>query len=66
MPKPRKAVIEFEAALQQSTPGAKPIKFGPEGDSTITFEADASQMNEIKKLVGQYGVIFKISLEVAN
>ena len=60
----KKDVIIFSACLLQTTPGARPVKFSAEGDSTITFEADASQMCEIKKLVGLSGVVFKITVEV--
>lgn len=60
------SVIIFEAALKQSTPGAKPIKFGPEGEAEIIFETDASQMEQIKKLIGQYGCTFKITMEMAE
>lgn len=58
------SAITFEAALKQSTPGAKPIRFGPEGEAEIIFEADASQVEQVKKLVGQFGVTFKITMEV--
>ena len=61
----KKSICQFEAALKQSTPGARPVKFGAEGDSTIEFEVDASQAAEIKKLVGLSGVVFKITVEVA-
>lgn len=64
MARKKVSVIEFEACLKQSTPASKPIRFGPEGEAEIILEADASQMNEIKKLVGQYGVMFKIKMEV--
>ena len=57
--------ITFEAVLKQTTPVAKPIKFGPDGDSEIIFEADASQQEAIKQLIGQSGVVFKITMEVA-
>lgn len=60
----KKDYIEFEGCLKQSTPGAKPIKFGPEGEAEITLEADASQMAEVKKLVGCAGIMFKITMEV--
>lgn len=58
--------ISFLASLKQSSPASKPLKFGPEGDSEIIFEADASQKEEIKKLIGQYGVVFKITLTLAD
>lgn len=58
--------ISFLASLKQSSPSSKPIKFGAEGDSEIIFEADASQKEEIKKLIGQYGVVFKITLITNN
>ena len=62
----KKSEIVFEACLQQSTPGARPIKFSAEGDSVITLEADASQQEEIKKLVGKYGIVFRVTLEVVG
>ncbi len=64
--KREKKTIEFLASLQQSTPGAKPLKFSAEGDSMITFEADASQRSEVMRLVGQYGVVFKIKMEATK
>lgn len=66
MAKKKNNIIEFEAYLKQSTPGAKPIKFGPEGEAEIIFETDASQREEVMKLVGQYGVVFKIKVEVVG
>lgn len=64
--KKKNGCIEFEACLKQSTPGAKPIKFGPEGEAEIIFEADASQKDAVMQLIGQYGVIFKITVEVVG
>jgi len=59
----KKIICTFEAALQQSTPGAKPIKFGPEGDGNITFEFPDSESSKVQKLIGKAGVTFKISIE---
>lgn len=66
MKKRKEPTIIFEACLLQSTPAAKPIKFGPEGESHITLEADASQQEAVKKLVGRAGVTFKITIEEAE
>lgn len=57
--------ISFLASLKQSSPASKPLKFGAEGDSEIILEADASQKEEIKKLIGQYGIVFQVTL-IAN
>lgn len=60
-----KTSIEFEACLQQSTPAAKPLKFGAEGDSVITFEADAGQKLEVLKLLAiQPGTTFRVRIEI--
>lgn len=55
--------VKFRAALQQSTPSAKPIKFGPDGDGNITLEFPASDSGEIQKLIGTAGIIFDVSIE---
>jgi hypothetical protein len=62
MAKPR-IVAQFIAALKQSTPGAKPVKFGPDGESDISLETDAQQMREVMKLVGRSAEVFKITIE---
>ncbi len=58
-----KIVAQFIGALKQSTPGAKPVKFGPDGESDISLEADAQQMKEVMKLVGRSAEVFKITIE---
>ena len=62
----KKEIIIFEACLQQSTPGARPLKFSAEGDCILTLEVDASQQEAIKRLVGQYGVVFHVAMEVVD
>lgn len=57
-------VIQFEAALKQSTPGAKPLKFAPEGDCELTLEVPASEVVAMIRLVGLAGVTFRITMEV--
>lgn len=57
--------IEFECCLQQSTPSAKPLKFGPDGESVITLEADAGQKLEVIKLLSiPAGTMLKVTVEV--
>jgi len=62
MAKP-KIVAQFIAALKQSTPGAKPVKFGPDGEADISLEADAQQMKEVMKLVGRSEEVFNNRIE---
>lgn len=62
MAKP-KIIAQFIGALKQSTPGAKPVKFGPDGESDISLEADAQQMREVMKLIGRSSEVFKITIE---
>jgi len=59
----RKMVAQFMGSLKQSTPGAKPIKFGPDGESDISLEADAQQKAEVMKLIGRSAEVFKITIE---
>lgn len=58
-----KIVAQFIGALKQSTPGAKPIKFGPDGESDISLETDAQQMKEVMKLIGRSAEVFRITIE---
>jgi len=60
----KSVVIEFEACLKGSTPSAKPIKFGAEGEADIILETDAGQMTKVVKLLGLLGQTFKVTIEV--
>lgn len=53
--------IKFQAALLQSSPNSKPIKFNPEGGGEIVFEFDSSQKESIKKFIGRDQVIFEMT-----
>jgi hypothetical protein len=55
--------IKFQAALLQSSPNSKPIKFNPEGGGEIVLEFDASQKENIKKFIGMDQVIFEFSVK---
>ena len=57
--KKQKQSIKFQAALLQSSPNSKPIKFNPEGGGEIVFEFDASQAESIKKFIGKDQVIWE-------
>jgi hypothetical protein len=60
-----RSAITFEACLKQSTPSAKPLKFGPEGESEISLEADASQKIQVIKLLAiPAGKTFKVTVEL--
>ena len=52
--------IKFQAALLQSSPNSKPIKFNPEGGGEIIFEFDSSQREAIQKFIGRDQVIFEM------
>jgi hypothetical protein len=54
-------LIKFQAALLQSSPNSKPIKFNPEGGGEIIFEFDASQKENIKKFIGRDQVIWEFT-----
>lgn len=60
--KKKKPMIKLEACLKQSTPSAKPIKFGPDGEADIIFETDGSQMTEVVKLLAFLGTTFTLTI----
>lgn len=59
--KPKK--IQFLACLKGSTPSAKPLKFGAEGDGEVILETDAGEMAEVIKLLTMIGTTFKVTIE---
>lgn len=62
MPK-KKPVAQFIACLKGSTPSAKPIKFGAEGEADITFETDCGEMAQVIRLLQLVGKTFKVTIE---
>ncbi len=56
-------VIQFEACLKASTPSAKPIKIGPEGEATIELETDSSQLAAVVKLLSMLQTTFRVTIE---
>ena len=58
-----KTKITFIACLKGSTPSAKPIKIGPEGEADILLETDSQQIAEVMRLITLLGTTFKVTIE---
>jgi len=54
--------ITLLACLKQTTPNAKPIKIGGEGEAEIVLETDAQQLTQVLRLVPLLGQMFRVTV----